>query len=70
MEHTRDHRPTGGRLLYRHNAFIVAHRPSTIRHAEVVCVRDQGRLVERGTHDELLEKRGPYADVYSRRLAA
>jgi ATP-binding cassette, subfamily B, fatty acid transporter len=41
-------------------SFIVAHRLSTIRDADVILVMDQGRIVERGTHDELLDRRGEY----------
>jgi ATP-binding cassette subfamily B (MDR/TAP) protein 1 len=41
----------------------VAHRLSTIRNADVICVLDQGRLVETGTHDELVQQRGMYWEL-------
>jgi ATP-binding cassette subfamily B protein len=51
------------RLLAGRTSFVVAHRLSTIRHADVVLVLDQGRLVERGTHDELLALGGKYSEL-------
>lgn len=50
-------------LLAARTSFIVAHRLSTIRHASQVIVLDQGRIIERGTHDELLSRQGHYADM-------
>jgi subfamily B ATP-binding cassette protein MsbA len=43
---------------------VVAHRLSTIRHADCVLVLDQGRVIERGTHTELLAHGGQYAALY------
>jgi ATP-binding cassette subfamily B protein len=51
-------------LLRGRTSFVVAHRLSTIRHADVVLVLDQGRIIERGTHAGLLLRGGHYAALY------
>ncbi len=51
-------------LLQGRTSFVVAHRLSTIRHADVVLVLDQGEIIERGTHNELLSHGGVYANLY------
>jgi ATP-binding cassette subfamily B protein len=51
-------------LLRGRTSFVVAHRLSTIRHADLVLVLDQGRVIERGTHAELLAHGGHYAALY------
>jgi ATP-binding cassette subfamily B protein len=51
-------------LLRGRTSFVVAHRLSTIRHADLVLVLDQGRVIERGTHAELLAESGHYAALY------
>jgi ATP-binding cassette, subfamily B, bacterial len=52
------------KLLRGRTSFVVAHRLSTIRHADLVLVLDQGRVVERGNHRELLALGGRYARMY------
>jgi ABC-type multidrug transport system fused ATPase/permease subunit len=52
------------RLLAGRTAFVIAHRLSTIRDADLIVVLEHGRVVEQGTHDELLEKRGLYTSLY------
>ncbi|WP_440109696.1 ABC transporter ATP-binding protein [Paenibacillus sp. QZ-Y1] len=44
--------------------FIIAHRISSLRHADEILVLDEGRVVQRGTHKDLIEEPGPYQDVY------
>ncbi len=51
-------------------SFVVAHRLSTIRRADLILVMDSGHIVERGTHAELLEKGGFYANLYNSQFAA
>ncbi|OFX14853.1 MAG: multidrug ABC transporter ATP-binding protein [Armatimonadetes bacterium RBG_19FT_COMBO_69_19] len=49
-------------------AILISHRISTVRHADLIVVLDDGRIVERGTHDELLVQGGLYADLYQKQL--
>jgi subfamily B ATP-binding cassette protein MsbA len=53
------------RLLENRTVFVIAHRLSTVAHAHLILVIDQGRIVERGTHDELLGRRGMYHRLHS-----
>jgi ABC-type multidrug transport system fused ATPase/permease subunit len=53
------------RLLEGRTSFVIAHRLSTIREADIVVVMSQGSIVEQGTHDELMARRGYYYTLYS-----
>ncbi len=53
------------RLMEGRTSFIVAHRLSTIRNASLIIVMRDGRIIERGTHEELLAKGGLYSDIYN-----
>jgi subfamily B ATP-binding cassette protein MsbA len=55
-------------LLGSRTTFVIAHRLSTIRRADQILVVEQGRIVERGTHDELYAARGRYWELYTKQL--
>ena len=51
-------------LMHGRTTFVIAHRLSTIRNADLILMMEHGRIVEKGTHDELLAANGRYADLY------
>lgn len=53
------------KMMEGRTSFIVAHRLSTIREADLILVMNKGKIIEQGTHEELLEKGGFYADLYN-----
>jgi len=57
------------RLLKGRTAFVIAHRLSTVLNADLIVVLEDGRIVEQGSHTDLLAKRGPYFRLYSMRFA-
>jgi subfamily B ATP-binding cassette protein MsbA len=59
-----------GRLLENRTVFVIAHRLSTVAHADQILVLERGRVVERGTHDELLNRRGVYHRLHSLQFRA
>ena len=57
-----------GRLLKGHTSFIIAHRLSTIRQADLILGVKEGKIIERGTHRELLGEKGYYYELYSKQF--
>ena len=53
------------KLMQGRTSFVIAHRLSTIRDADIILVMDKGSIIEKGNHEELLEKGGFYADLYN-----
>lgn len=53
------------KMMQRRTSFIVAHRLSTIQEADVILVMKDGKIIEQGKHEELLEKNGFYAKLYN-----
>ena len=52
-------------LMYGRTTFVIAHRLSTVRNSDCIMILEQGRIIERGTHEELLEKKGRYYQLYT-----
>ena len=53
------------RLMKGRTTFVIAHRLSTVRNADCIMVLEQGRIIERGTHDQLMEEQGRYYQLYT-----
>ncbi len=53
------------RLMKGRTTFVIAHRLSTVRNSDCIMVLEQGRVIERGTHDELIEAQGKYYSLYT-----
>jgi len=53
------------KLMHGRTSFVIAHRLSTVRNADCIMVMEQGRIVEKGTHDQLIEMKGRYYTLYT-----
>ncbi|MCI2046988.1 MAG: ABC transporter ATP-binding protein/permease [Faecalibacterium sp.] len=56
-------------LMYGRTTFVIAHRLSTVRNADCIMVLEQGHIIERGTHDQLIAEKGRYYQLYTGNLA-
>ena len=52
-------------LMQGRTVFVIAHRLSTVRNSDAIMVLERGRIIERGTHDQLIEQKGTYYQLYT-----
>lgn len=57
------------KLMHGRTTFVIAHRLSTVRNSDCIMVLEQGRIIERGSHDELISKKGKYYQLYTEKTA-
>jgi ATP-binding cassette subfamily B protein len=56
------------RIMQGKTTVIISHRVSSVRHADKIIVLDNGKIVEQGSHSELLEKKGAYSELYEKQI--
>jgi ATP-binding cassette subfamily B protein len=56
------------RLMKDRTTFVIAHRLSTVRNSNAIMVLEKGEIIERGTHEELLEMKGRYYELYTGKI--
>lgn len=53
------------KLMHGRTTFVIAHRLSTVRNSDCIVVLENGRIIEQGSHDELIQKEGKYYQLYT-----